>query len=163
MGRSADVIDVRNVGAVIDARLERAPEEGLVERAGAAVRIAADEIDVHRLEVRGRIRPAGELDLSPVLYMPSEPQLDPVRVRLAHCLGPAAVRRRFDFLSRVALHEARRFGQLQPKDRCARRRPTWIERGWLADANRWLRRQEAAFRLVRGARNAVQPACQMDE
>src|SRR5277367_2035673 len=61
MGRCADVIDVRNVGAVIDARLERAPEEKLVKRASAAIRIAADEIDVHRLEVRRRVRPTREL------------------------------------------------------------------------------------------------------
>src|SRR5580698_9237415 len=83
MGRSANVIDVRNVGTVIDARLERAPEEELVERAGTAVRIAADEIDVHRLEVRGRVCAAREFDLGPVLDMRGEPPLDPVGVRFA--------------------------------------------------------------------------------
>src|SRR5580698_3518676 len=96
MGRSADVIDVWNVGAVIDARLKRAPEEGLVERAGAAVRITADEIDVHRLEIGGRVGAARELDLGPILDVPSEPPLDPVGVRLAHGLRPAAVCGRFD-------------------------------------------------------------------
>src|ERR1700685_3269258 len=102
MGRSADVIDVRNIRAVIDARLERAPEEELVERASAAIRVAADEIDVHRLKVRGRVRAASELDLGPVLNMRREPTLDAVGVRLAHGFRPAAVRRRFDFLSGVA-------------------------------------------------------------
>src|SRR5277367_3340990 len=73
MGRRADVIDVRNEGAVIDARLERAPEEKLVERASAAIRVAADKIDVHRLEVRRRVGAARELDLGPVLDMRHEP------------------------------------------------------------------------------------------
>src|SRR6516165_10772633 len=91
MGRSADVVDVRNVSAVIDARLERPPEEELVQRAGAAIRVAADEIDVHFLEVRGRARTASELDLGPVLDMRGEPPLDPVGVRLAHGLRPSSV------------------------------------------------------------------------
>src|SRR6516162_8849699 len=51
VGRGADVIDVRNVSPVIDARLERSPQEELVERARAAVRIAANQIDVYFLEV----------------------------------------------------------------------------------------------------------------
>ena len=89
MGRGADVIDVRNVGAVIDACLERPPEEELVERAEAAVRIAADEIDVHSLEVGRRIGAARELDLGPVLDMLGEPPLDAVGVGFAQRLGPA--------------------------------------------------------------------------
>src|SRR6185437_12348473 len=80
MGRGADVVEVRNEGAVIDGSLERAPDEELVERAGAAVRIAADEIDVHRFEVRGRIGPARELDPGPVVDMRGEAPLDPVGV-----------------------------------------------------------------------------------
>src|SRR6516225_4042874 len=96
MGRSADVVDVRNVSAVIDARLERPPEEELVQRAGAAIRVAADEIDVHFLEVRGRVCPAGKPDLGPVLDMRGEPPLDPVGVRLARTLRPASVRWRRD-------------------------------------------------------------------
>src|ERR1700722_18811398 len=163
MGRSADVVDVRNVGAVIDARLKRTPEEELVERASAAIRIAADEIDVHRLEVRRRIGPPRELDLGPVLDMGGEPPLDAVRVRLAHCLRPATIRGRFDLAGRVALHEARRLRHLEPKDRRTRRRSAWIKRSWLAYADRGLGRQEAAFGFVRGARNAVQSAGQMDE
>src|ERR1700679_2754242 len=91
MGRSADVIDVRNIRAVIDARLERAPEEDLVERASAAIRVAAHEIDVHRLEVRRRVRAAPELDLRPVLDMRREPPLDAVGERLAHSLRPAPI------------------------------------------------------------------------
>src|SRR5580704_6137316 len=119
MSRRANVVDVRNVGAVIDARLERTPEEELVERARAAIRIAADEIDVHRLEVRRRIGPPRELDLGPVLDMGGEPPLDAVRVRLAHGLRPTAIRGRVDLAGRVAFHEAWRLRHLQPEDRSA--------------------------------------------
>src|ERR1700722_13803622 len=105
----------------------------------------------------------GELDLGPVLDMRGELPLDPIGVRLAHSLRPSAVSGRLDFLSRVAFHEARRLGHLQPKNRRPRRRAARIELGRLADTNRWLRRKQAAFGLVRSARNAVQSACEVYE
>src|SRR5258708_40189532 len=69
MGRRADVVDVRNVGAMIDARLERAPEEELVERASPAIRVAADKVNVHRLEDFRRVSAPGDLDRAAVLAM----------------------------------------------------------------------------------------------
>src|SRR6202020_3138598 len=120
-----------------------------------AKRTAADEMDFHRLEVRRQIAPPRELDLGPVLDMRGEPPLDAVRVRLAHGLRPTAIRGRVDLAGRVAFHEAWRLRHLQPEDRSAGWRSARIERRRLADADRGLGRQEAAFGLVRGARPTV--------
>ncbi len=53
MGARADVPEPGDRGLVAGRRRERPPEEVLVERARAAVDVAADEVDVERLDVDG--------------------------------------------------------------------------------------------------------------
>ena len=55
MGRCADMVEALDRRGVVDAALERPPQEGLVDGRRAAIGIAADQVDVHRLEIGRRI------------------------------------------------------------------------------------------------------------
>ena len=162
MGRGADVVKARDRRAVVDRAAERAPEEELVDAAEPAIGIAADEIDVERFEIGGRIALCARSTPS---WKPSMCEARIASTRSAYFSRSAsvqcAIRRRRDLAGRVALDEARRFRQLQPQDRAAFRAAARIERGGLADADRRHRRQHAALRLVRRLGHAVETRRQM--
>src|SRR5271154_3403621 len=163
MRRGADVMEPRHMGAVTDRGRKWAPDEKLIEPATPAIRIAADEIDVQALEIGGGIDFAGDHQARKILDVPREQSLDTVGEGLADGLGPASVRRRWNLAGGVALDEARRLRQLQPEDRLAFGRPRWIERGRLPQADRRLRRQQAAFGFVGRAGYSVEAGRHMQQ
>src|SRR5271167_3510033 len=163
MRRGADVVERGHMGAVVDRRGERAPDEELIETAIPTIRIAADEIDVQALEIGGGIDLARDRQARKILDVPRKQSLDAVGEGLADGLGPASVRRRRNLAGRVALDEARRLRQLQPEDRLAFGRPRRIERGRLTHADRRLRRQEAALGFVGRTGYAVEAGRHMQE
>ncbi len=110
MGRRPDMVEAGDGGLVISRNREGAPEEELVDGARAAIRIAADEIDVQALKIGGRIGFAGDHMAAEIVNVAREQSLGAVGEGLAHRLGPAAFRRNRDFARRVAFQEARRFG-----------------------------------------------------
>lgn len=155
MRRGADVVEIADRGRVVAAVGERPEQEELVDRAGAAVRLAADEVDVERLEVGRRVGAARENRLGEAVDVAGENRLDPVGVRLAQRFGPAAVGGDVDLAGGVALHLARRLGELHPQDRRALRAARRIDRRRLADADRRLGREQAADAFVGGTRDAI--------
>jgi hypothetical protein len=54
------MVQAGHMGRVVDRARQRPPQEELVEPAIAAIGVAADEIDVERFEIGGRIGPARE-------------------------------------------------------------------------------------------------------
>src|SRR5438034_7206498 len=91
MGAGADVPEAVDRRAVTGARGERPPEEVLVERERARVRVAVMQVDVRRVEV-GRAQHDALADCGlEVRHMLRDPGLDPVGVALAERLGPDAV------------------------------------------------------------------------
>src|SRR5690242_8427977 len=91
MGRGADLPQAVDRRAVAGHRGRRPPDEVLVERAGAGVDVAADEVAVERLEIGGRERDALDGGALEVRDRLSDARGDAVGVRLAQLLRPAAV------------------------------------------------------------------------
>ena len=91
-----------------------------------------------------------------VLDRTAEPRDDPVGVRLAQLLRPGAVAD-VDLAGGIALDAARReLLQLDPEDRLAVGRARGVERDGLPADDRRLGGEQAALRLVDGARDAVE-------
>src|SRR5581483_7688847 len=125
--RGADVPHARHVGAV-----RSPPQEALVELERAAVRVAADEVDVRRLQVgRGEADALQDRALE-VRYVPRDPGLDPVGVALAELLRPGAVAH-VELAGRVALHVPGKLLQLDPEEALPCRGARRVERQRLAD------------------------------
>src|SRR6478609_2485957 len=144
-------------GVLVTGRLgERAPEEILVERAGAAVDVAADEIAVQRLEAGRRDDDALQRRGAEVLDRVAQPGDDAVGICLAQLVGPAAVAR-VEVAGGIALDSAcRKLLQLDPDDGLTFRRARWVERHRLAADDRRLGRKETALCLVDGPRDTVE-------
>ena len=127
MRRGADVVqplDGRRVAGLLG---ERAPEEVLVERERARVRIAAREVDVRRLEVGRREHDALEDRRLEVRRVAREPLDDAVRVALAQRLRPRAVAR-VEHAGGVALHVPGQLLELDPDDPLAVGGPALVHR-----------------------------------
>src|SRR5205823_12868961 len=112
-GARADVEDAVHRRPVSGLRRERPPEEVLVERERAAVGVAALEIAVGRLQVRGRENDPLQDPALQVAHVPRDPRLNAVGVALAQFLSPVAALR-VDLSRRVALHVPRQLLQLDP-------------------------------------------------
>ncbi len=91
VGRRADVPEVVDRRPMSGRLRERPEEEVLVERAGAAVDVAADEVDVQCRDVGGGEDDARERRPLEVLDVAAEARRDPVGVRLPELLRPGAV------------------------------------------------------------------------
>jgi hypothetical protein len=103
--RRADVPEAVDRRLVAGRLREWPEEEVLVEPARAAVDVAADEVDVERLDVRRRHCDTSDRRALEVAYMAPEPRNDAVGVRLAQLLGPLAVSD-VELARRVALDTA---------------------------------------------------------
>src|SRR5215210_8470018 len=122
MGAGPDVPDTGNRRAMTGLRAERPPEEVLVQRERAPVRVASDEVHVGRLEVcRGECRPSEDRGLE-VRDMSCEPGLDPVGVALPQILRPFSAAD-VDLAGSVALDPPRQLLQLDPEESLAPGRP----------------------------------------
>src|SRR5690606_12617061 len=93
MGRSADMIKTLDGGVMIAARLERSPQEGLVDGRGTAIGVAANKVDVHRFEVGRRISTAAEYGAFEAIDMRGENGLRAVGIGFAQFLCPLPVGR----------------------------------------------------------------------
>ena len=94
---------------------KRPPEEVLVERERAGVRIAALEVDVRRLQVRGRKHDALADRRLEVRDVVCDAPLDAVGVTLAQRLRPRAVAD-VELAGRVPLDLPRQLLQLDPEE-----------------------------------------------
>ena len=158
----ADLPEVLHRCGVPWARRERPPEQVLVERQRAGVRVAVVQIHVGGLQVGGRERdPLANRRLQ-VRHMVRDPSLDPVGVALAELLRPAAVAG-IELAGAVALHDPGQLLQLDPKQPGSFGRAAGIHRQRLADHDGRLRREQAALGLVDGARDSVETGCEVDD
>ncbi len=128
---------------------ERPPEEVLVERERAAVRVAVAEVDVQPLEVMWAEHHTLQYRRLEVRQVPREPLLDAVGVPLAKLVVPGPVAD-VDRSRRIALRHARQLLQLDPEDPLPVGRPRRIDRQRLADDDRRLGGQQAALGFVHG-------------
>src|SRR5262249_30951063 len=143
------------VRSMIDRGLERSPKEKLIEAEEAAIRIAANEVDIHGLKICRRIDPARNDALAQTVEVRHQNGLHAVGKPLAHLYGPTSVRRSHDLARRVALERPWGFRQLKPEYGLARRGAGRIERGRLPNTDRRHRRQQAALTFIGGARHTV--------
>jgi len=145
------VPEVVDGGAVSRCLCEWAEQEVLVERARAAVDVAADEVDVQLSDVRGGQDDALQGRALEVLDVAAEPGSDPVGIHLAQFLGPRTVAN-VDFGSGIAFDASgRKLLQLDPDDPGALGSSRRIHGDRLAADDRRLGRQEAALCLVHRA------------
>src|SRR3954453_21502401 len=135
--------------------VRRAPEEVLVERERAAVRIALDEVHVRRPEVGGRQHSAREDRRLEIRDLLREARLDAVGVALPQLLRPCPVAG-VELAGGVALDLPRELLQLDPEDPLPVRRTRGIDRQRLPDDDRGLRGQQPPLRLVHRPRDAVE-------
>src|SRR4051812_40273843 len=162
MRARADVPEAGHGSLVTGSLCQRAPEEILVERARAAVDVAADEISVERLEAGRRDNDALQRRGTEVLDRVAKPGDDAIGIRLAELVGPAAVAR-VEVAGGIGLDSAcRKFLQLDPDDRLAIRRAGRVERHRLATDDRRLGREEPSLCLVDGPRDAVETRGDVD-
>src|SRR5438876_69161 len=91
MRAGADLPETLDRRGVAGARRERTPEEVLVERERAGVRVAMVEVDVRGLQVGGREDDALADRRLEVRHVARDPRLDPVGVTLAQLLGPGSI------------------------------------------------------------------------
>src|ERR671919_1749710 len=91
MGARADVVQARDRRRMAGQLRPRTPHEVLVERAGAAVDVAADEVHVGRLQVRRREDDPLDEPRVEVLDVAGEPLFDAVGVAFSKPLRPGAV------------------------------------------------------------------------
>src|SRR5262245_3328871 len=136
--------------AMIDGGLERPPEKELVKAAEAAIGVAADQIDIHGLEIGRRIDAPRDHALAQPVDVLGQNGFNAIGETLAHRIGPATVVRNRDLARGIALEHARRVRQLQPEDRLASRGTAWIESRRLAYADGRNRRQQTALAFVGG-------------
>src|SRR5437660_854001 len=98
---------------------ERAPEEVLVERQRAAVRIPADEVDVQALQIVRPERDALDDARLEIRDVPSEPLLDAIGVALARVVVPVETARQLlqlDPQQALAIGSARRIDRQRLPD-----------------------------------------------
>src|SRR6185437_3150548 len=110
MGARADVPHAFDRCPVAGQLAERPPQEVLVERERAAVRVAVVEVDVRSLEIRRRQADTPEDRRLEVRDVARETRLDAIGVALAQLLRPRSVAARDDVVElagRVALHVPR--------------------------------------------------------
>jgi hypothetical protein len=140
----------------------RPPEQILVERTGAGVDVASDEVAVERLEVAGRERDALQRRPLEVCDLRSEARDDAVGIGLAQSLRPRPVFH-VDLAQGVAGRPARELLQLDPDHRLAFWGATLVDGRGLADDDRRLGRQQPAVGLVDRTGDAVQAGCHVQQ
>src|ERR1700733_13340974 len=91
------MIKPRDERAVIDRSMERPPEEKLIDAAEAAVRIAADQIDLEHFDIGRRIGFARDDVAAKIFDLRGENGFDPVGEFFPDLIRPASVARRCDF------------------------------------------------------------------
>ena len=155
MGRGADVPQAVH-GCAMPWRLrEGAEEEVLVERARAAVDVAADQVDVQPGDVGRREDDALQCRALEVLDVAAEPGGDAISVGLAQLLRPGSVTD-VELTAGIALDASGwKLLKLDPDDPRAVRGARRIDRQRLAAGDGRLRGKEPALGLVDGARDTV--------
>src|SRR5207249_12070516 len=91
MRAGADLVEPLDGRAMPRQSGPRAPDEVLVERAGAAVDVAAGHVDIGRLDVGRREDDALEERRLEVHELPGKARLDSIGVALAERFRPGAV------------------------------------------------------------------------
>src|SRR5262249_60488600 len=156
MGAGPDVVNAPDRRAVARKRRARPPEQVLVERAGAGVDVAADEVHVGALDVGRREDDALQESGLEIGYVARDSGLDAAGVSLLELVRPGAVAR-VDLARGVACGPTGQLLKLDPEDALALGRARRIDRKRLADDDSRLCGKQPALRLVHRARHAVEP------